>query len=63
MKARGIEPTDLQELRLVRPYLRSTLAFMLYLRYPLRDKEQCYKDADEFIDKLHREVEEANAAR
>ncbi len=40
----------------VQPYIRGILAFILYLRFPAKGPEGCYKDANIFIDRLFREM-------
>lgn len=53
---------DIEVLKQARPYLRSLLAFIIYLRwgkYP-HDKKFAYREADEFVRDLEQEVEADN---
>jgi hypothetical protein len=67
MKTGGIAPTDLEVLRQARPYVRSVLAFLIYLRNgeKLNGLAASYCKADEFLGVLHDDVEkaESHAAR
>jgi len=50
--------TDKEVLMRAQPYLRSLLAFILYTAHRTQmDVDQAYKEANEFIDRLYREVQ------
>ena len=63
MKTGGIAPTDLEVLRQARPYVRSVLAFLIYLRNgeKLNGLTAAYLKADEFLGHLHDDVEKAES--
>lgn len=44
--------SDFDSLQQAKPFLRTLMAFCLYLRDPVRGTENVYKQADIFIQKL-----------
>jgi len=49
--------TDKEILLKAQPYLRTALAFILYLRFgPGESKDDCYKAANLFLDRLYKDV-------
>jgi len=50
---------DLAVLKQVEPYLRSALAFLLYLRYESMDVDPAYEVAGLFIERLRKDREAA----
>ena len=63
MKTGGIAPTDLEALMKARPYIRSVLAFLIYLRNgeKLNGLTAAYCKADEFLGALHDDVQRAES--
>lgn len=48
---------DVEELRKARPYIRSVLAFLIYMRYEGAPSDMSYRIADAFIDQLAADLE------
>jgi hypothetical protein len=48
---------DLEAIREARPYLRSAIALLIYLRFGAEPLPQIYETADQFLDQLEKDVE------
>ncbi len=46
----------LENLKEIKPLLRSTLAFILFLRYPAYEFGECYDTTDKFIKQLENDI-------
>ena len=59
------ELEEREDLRQAKPYLRSAIALLIYLRYGINCSttlvDDCYKTADKFVAALERDVKEASS--
>lgn len=48
---------DLEVLKQAKPFIRSILAFIVYVRFgTMRSTDECYINADKFIDRLEKDL-------
>lgn len=48
--------TDKEILLKAQPYLRTAMAFIIWLRYELLSVDDSYKQANQFLDRLYKDV-------